>query len=111
MVDMPFDESDYPIIPHEDVADVDCCGCLFVKLQGNEADIACNECGAVIRTVPASEAAAVIEALAMEAATGAMCSARCPHCGALNTFPGSSAVEAFVCSECGGSVAVDGPVQ
>jgi hypothetical protein len=24
------------------------------------------------------------------------CSARCPHCGALNTFPGFSAIEAFI---------------
>jgi hypothetical protein len=31
---------------------VDCCGCLFVQVRGDNGDIACNECGTVIRTVP-----------------------------------------------------------
>jgi hypothetical protein len=100
-------EQDYPIIPHESVEKVDCCGCLFVHVRGNEADITCNECGSVIRTVLAQEAVAVMEALMMEVVAGAICSARCPHCGALNTFPGFSAIDAFVCSECGEGVAAE----
>ena len=41
-----------PIIPHEHVADIDCCGCLMVSLREGKADIHCNECGEVLRTVP-----------------------------------------------------------
>jgi len=29
------------------------------------------------------------------AQTDKVCSARCPHCGAVNIFPGGSAIEAF----------------
>ena len=56
-MEVPTIEQDFPVIPHEDLADVDCCGCLFVQVHGDEADITCNECGALIRTVPAHEAA------------------------------------------------------
>jgi uncharacterized protein (DUF983 family) len=108
---MPDDEQGHPIIPHEDVADVDCCGCLFVQVRGERAEITCNECGAVIRTVPAEEAAAVMAGLIVDMSTKAICSARCPHCGALNTFPGFSAIDAFVCSECGQGVVVEKPLQ
>jgi hypothetical protein len=97
-----------PIIPHEDVADVDCCGCLMVRVRECEADILCNECGAVVRTVPVGD----VEAAMLEMApTDTICSARCTHCGALNTFPRFSAIEAFVCSECGEGVVVNRPVQ
>ena len=98
---------DYPIIPHEDVADVECCGCLVIRVRGIQADITCNECGTLIRTVPVDEAAAVLAAMA----SGSICSARCPHCGGLNVFPGFSAIEAFVCSEGGEGVSTDQIVQ
>ena len=39
-----------PIIPHEVATGTDCCGCLIVRVRGDQADITCNECGAVIRT-------------------------------------------------------------
>jgi hypothetical protein len=104
---MPPDELNYPIIPHEDVEEVDCCGCLYVQFRGGEADIICNECDAVVRTVSVEQATAVMLGLA----SGEICSARCPHCGALNTFPGFSTIEAFICSECGEGVAVNTPVQ
>jgi hypothetical protein len=108
---VPRDEPALPIIPHEDVADVDCCGCLFVEEHGDQAYITCNECGAVISTAPAHQAAAVMGALLMESASETICSARCPHSGALNTLPGFSALDAFVCSECGQGVAVEKPLQ
>jgi len=101
------DDEDYPIIPHEVVEGVDCCGCLDVQVRGHEADITCNECGVVVRTVPVEQAGAVMVGLA----SGEICSARCTHCGALNTFPGFSAIEAFICSECGEGVAVDTALQ
>jgi hypothetical protein len=98
---MARDEQGFPIIPHESTG-ADCCGCLIVQVRGDRADIICNECGIVVRTVPADRAAGVL----VEMASGEICTARCTHCGALNTFPGFSAIEAFICSECGEGVAV-----
>jgi hypothetical protein len=97
----------YPIIPHADVENVDCCGCLVVVERGNLADLTCNECDAVVSTVPIERAAAILA----EMESKEICSARCSHCGTLNIFPGFSAIEAFVCSECGEGVVVGGAVQ
>ena len=97
-----------PIIPHQTVGAPGCCGCLYVRVNGDLADIVCNECEAVIRTVPLSEVEAVV--LAMEK-TDTICSAVCAHCGSVNMFPGLSVVDMFVCHECGEGVVVDNPVQ
>ncbi len=96
-----------PIVAHETLG-VDCCGCLHVRVSGDRAEIVGNECGAIIRTVPLADAERVVLELA---ATDTICSAVCPHCRAVNTFPGISSVEAFICSECGEGVHVSGPVQ
>src|SRR6266852_4596172 len=85
------------------VEDVDCCGCLIVRTREDLADFVCNECGAVIRTVPLGDLEAAMLELAQ---TDTVCSAQCPHCGALNIFPGMSAITAFRgnrsgCSEAG----------
>ena len=104
---MAYDEQAIPIIPHEVATGADCCGCLIVRMRGDQADITCNECGAVICTVPAERAPAVM----LEIASDEISSTRCTHCGALNTFPGFSAIEAFICSECGESVVVNRAVQ
>src|SRR5689334_19187469 len=97
-----------PIIPHEVVASVDCCGCLTVRLSGDQATILCNECGAVIKTVPIDD----LERTMLEMAqTDTICSALCTHCGAVNSFPRFSVIEAFTCSECGAGVVVRTPVQ
>jgi uncharacterized protein (DUF983 family) len=39
------------------------------------------------------------------------CSAVCTRCGALNSFPGFTTVEAFICSECGEPVIVEPSTQ
>jgi hypothetical protein len=44
-----------PIVPLSDVGDEDCCGCLYPVERGDQADLICNECGALIQTVPRSE--------------------------------------------------------
>jgi hypothetical protein len=105
-MDSVFD--DLPIIPHEHVADVDCCGCLMVSVHEGEADILCNECGTVIRTLPVGAVKAAILEMAQ---TDTICSARCTHSGALNTFLRFSTIEAFICSECGQGVSVNTPLQ
>jgi hypothetical protein len=52
------DEPD-TIVPHGSLG-ADCCGCIVPLIRGDEADLACNECNALIRTVPASEAEQVL---------------------------------------------------
>jgi hypothetical protein len=105
-MDSAFDS--LPILPHENVADVDCCGCLIIRTRQDQADIVCNECGALILTVALGEVEATMLELAQ---TDTVCSARCPHCGALNIFPGISAIEAFICRECAEGVVVPPSVQ
>jgi hypothetical protein len=41
-------------LPHSSFGDPDCCGCLNGLVRGDQADIICNECESVVRTVPAS---------------------------------------------------------
>ena len=40
----------FPIIAHES-AGVDCCGCIVSIIQGNDVELRCNECGAVVGVV------------------------------------------------------------
>ena len=42
-------------LPHSDFGDPECCGCLNGVIRGDQADIICNECGTVLRTVPAAK--------------------------------------------------------
>jgi hypothetical protein len=97
-----------PIIPHEDVADVDCCGCLMIRLREGEADILCNECGAIIRKVAATEVKAALLEMSQ---TDTICTVHCTHCGALNSFPRFSTIEAFICSERGEGAVVKATAQ
>jgi hypothetical protein len=83
-------------------------GCLMVHIREGQADILCNECSAVVRTVSVSELEATMLDLVQ---TDTICSARCTHCGALHTFPGFSVIEVFICSECGEAVDVELPTQ
>jgi hypothetical protein len=96
-----------PIIPHENLG-ANCCGCLYVRVEGKRADIVCNECAAVIRTVSVGDVERVVKELAQ---TDTICRARCTHCGTLNSFPGFAVVDVFVCPECGEGNAVANRVQ
>jgi NAD-dependent SIR2 family protein deacetylase len=104
---MGQDERGYLTIPHELATGADCDGCLVVEEHGDMADLVCNSCGAVVDTVPIDRVGPRL----MELASVDICSARCPHCGGVNTFPGYTVVEAFVCRECGEGVSVERPVQ
>jgi hypothetical protein len=97
----------WPIIPHETLG-ADCCGCLIVQVRGDKADIICNQCAALIRTVSVEDLEGVLTEMARTDTIG---SVRCPHCGALNTFPDFSTIEAFICCECGEGVAQGPSVQ
>ncbi len=40
-----------PIVAHEDVPGVDCCGCIIAAVDGANVELRCNECGAVVGVV------------------------------------------------------------
>jgi len=96
--DMDGDIERQTIIPHSALDAPDCCGCLMVVIDGLTAQLICNECHVLIRAVPAIEVEQRLRE--MELALS-LSSAMCPHCGAVNLFPGLSQVIAFVCHECG----------
>jgi hypothetical protein len=97
-----------PIVPHSDVGDEDCCGCLYPVERGDVADLVCNECGALIQTVPLFEVEQTLLRMAM---SQGCCSAICPHCQVVNMFPGFTTIEFYICKECGEGVSVESRLQ
>jgi hypothetical protein len=89
------------ILPHSSFGDPECYGCLCAGIHGEQAEIVCNECGAIVQTVPitALDSTLAKMELSLDVAT-----AMCPHCRAVNLFPGFSEMKAFVCRECGRGV-------
>ncbi|HEY6343214.1 MAG TPA: hypothetical protein VIY49_17090 [Bryobacteraceae bacterium] len=104
----PEANDNYPIIPHEK-AGADCGGCLVPRVSGEEVRLVCNECGAVAATITPEqlEAGYVLEELRFNEVTTAVC----PHCGAVQVFPGFNVIDAFICSECGQGLAVEHSMQ
>ncbi len=93
------DETEIPTtLPHSDFGAPDCCGCLNGLIRGEQADIVCNECETVIRTVPASDLQGILDEMEL---TLDVATAKCAHCGAVNLCPGFSEIRAFTCTECG----------
>ncbi len=88
-------------LPHSDFGDPGCCGCLNGVIRGDQADIVCNECGTVLRTVPAANVGQTLTELEL---TLEVASEVCPHCGSVNLFPGFSKMLAFSCRQCGKAV-------
>jgi hypothetical protein len=95
-------------IPHSDFGAKNCCGCLTGVIENDQGRIECNECGAVLRRVPAAALAQTLHEMELSLD---LSSAVCPHRGAVNLFPGVSEIFAFVCKECGSGVALsdEGP--
>jgi hypothetical protein len=71
-------------------------------------DLTCNECGVIVKTVPATEVEA--ELGRMIVSRGEYCSATCKHCGAVQGFAFTT-VLIFICKECGLSNKVNARVQ
>ena len=92
------------VLPHSDFGDPECCGCLAGVLCDDHAEITCNECGNVVRTVPAQDLQRRIDdmELSLDIAT-----AKCPNCEAVHLAPGFSKLMAFVCRECGEAVKLE----
>jgi hypothetical protein len=43
--------SGLPIVAHDAVAGVECCGCIIAAVDGTNVELRCNECGAVVGVV------------------------------------------------------------
>jgi hypothetical protein len=54
---------DYPdfIVPHSDHGDVECCGLIMIEVRSDKADLRCNECGVILKTVSAAAAEQVLK--------------------------------------------------
>jgi hypothetical protein len=89
------------ILPDSSFGDPDCCGCLNAINRGDQADVVCNECDSVIRTVPSAELRQTLTEMEL---TLDVSSAACPQCGAVKLLPGFSKILAFTCERCGGVV-------
>lgn len=40
-------ESQFPILAHESTG-ADCCSCIVAVIRGNDVELRCNECGALV---------------------------------------------------------------
>jgi hypothetical protein len=40
-----------PIVSHESVTGVDCCGCIIAGVEGSNVELRCNDCGAVVGVI------------------------------------------------------------
>lgn len=91
---------EYPlwIVPHSSFGDPDCPGLFFPEDRDQESDIMCNDCGFVLKTVPAADANRTMDELKL---SQDVASGKCPHCGSVNLIPGFSRVFAFTCRNCG----------
>jgi phage FluMu protein Com len=96
---MPDDEQEIvTMLPHSSFGAPACCGCLNGIVRGDQADIVCNECNAVIRTVAAAELQKTLDELEL---TLDVATATCAHCGAIHVRSGFSELLAFKCQQCG----------
>ena len=94
---------EYPeyILPHAEFGDPECCGLFLPRERGDLADLTCNECGFVLRTVPLADLRRVQDELELSLDVA---SEKCPHCGGVNLFPGFSSMLAYTCRNCGQAV-------
>jgi len=76
---------------------------LYGVVTGEVANIVCNECSHVVRTMPAADLQRTMDEMesSLEVA-----SEMCPPCGAVNLFPGCEKMEAYICQACGEGVAL-----
>jgi hypothetical protein len=90
---------EWPILAHADFGADDCDGCLFPVITGDRADITCNSCGAVVRSVPVEDLQRTFDE--MELSLESCATEMCPHCRHVNVFPGWQGMMAYTCEKCG----------
>jgi hypothetical protein len=86
------------IMTHSEFGDPDCCGCLvgFV-IDQERATIDCDECAAVVRTVPTLDLQKAIDEMELGLV---FATPVCPFCKSVNLFSGFTEMFAFRCQEC-----------
>ncbi len=67
-----------PIVAHEEISGVDCCGCVIAAVDGSNVELSCNECGAVVGVVQID---ILLGLLGLDGATE-----KCPHCEPVAPF-------------------------
>jgi predicted RNA-binding Zn-ribbon protein involved in translation (DUF1610 family) len=82
---------------------VDCGSCLYVERE-EEADIVCNECGAIVRTVRTEEAGHRHERPNHGDSGHSFLRRPLPPLRGIEQVSRIHFMEAFVCSECGEGV-------
>ena len=84
-----------PYVRHG-IAGVDCSGRVVAAVEGNNVELRCDQCGAVV---------GVVQVGIMEAVLGLDCAeAVCPYCGNTHVFPGCDAPPAYQCGHCGRNI-------
>src|SRR5690348_3038211 len=84
-------------LPHSSFGGEGCCGYLNGIVRGRQAEIACDECQAVVRTVPASDLQSTLNRMELSLDVA---SALCPYCGSAHLAPRFSKLTAFICENC-----------
>jgi hypothetical protein len=106
------EQREYPeyVLPHAEFGDPECPGLFFPlpRVGSDQIDIMCNDCGWVIKTVPAADLTRTQDEMQL---TLAVASEQCPFCGSVNLFPGFDSMNAYVCRECGEGVLVSRTIQ
>jgi hypothetical protein len=93
-----------PILPHQNFGDPECCGTLWPLIREDApelANIICNECEVVVKTVPVDDLQRALREMEFSLD---MCNPTCPHCGKENLITGFSEILAFTCRHCGKAV-------
>jgi ribosomal protein S27E len=95
------------ILPHSSFGDPECCGCLHAVVEGEQAEILCNECGSILLAVPAADLDKTLSEMEL---TLDVATEKCPHCRSVNLLPGFSKLLVFTCRNCERVVRLsDGP--
>jgi hypothetical protein len=91
-----------PTLPHSSFGAPDCCGYLNGIIRGDRADIVCNECDKVVRTVPTADLQRTLDAMELSVDVTTV---KCPHCETVHISPTSSLeLIAYMCKKCGNVV-------
>jgi hypothetical protein len=93
-----MDREEWPLLAHADFGAPHCDGCLLPIIRGDQADITCNACAAVVRSVPVADLRRIYDvALGLHGSA----TETCPHCGHVAVFLCWTSVLAYVCDQCG----------
>ena len=89
--------------PHGEFGDSECCGLLVGIIGGDKADIGCNECDTILKTVPAGDPPRAFDDMVV---TLDFATDLCPHCCGVNVLSGFSNMLAYTCRQHGKPIRV-----